>query len=168
MAPRAGPPPIFESWNAAWTARAASAASAALTANEMFRSDDPWAIATTLMLLDASAENTREAMPGAPAMPSPTTATTAMPLRALTLSMTPLASSSLASRTARTPRGASASGTVKPMELSDDAWKIVDTDRRSASTAANVRAAIPWTPTMPLPATVMIAWPCTIASALTG
>ena len=67
-----------------------------------------------------------------------------------------------------TARSASASGSVKPIELSDDAWKIVETDSRSASTAANVRAAMPCTPTMPLPATVTIAWPRTIASALTG
>jgi hypothetical protein len=30
------------------------------------------------------------------------------------------------------------SGIVKPIELSDEAWKIVETDSRSASTAANV------------------------------
>ena len=68
----------------------------------------------------------------------------------------------------RTARSASVSGSVNPIELSDDAWKIVETDSRSASTAANVRAAMPWTPAMPLPATVTIAWPRTIASALTG
>ena len=164
------PPPIFESWNAAWIARAASAASGPSTANEMLRSDEPCAIATTLMLLAASAENTRAAMPGAPAMPSPTTATTAMPGRAVTLSMSPLASSSrnACADAARRRARASVSGSVKPIELSDEAWKIVETERRSASTAANVRAAMPCTPTMPLPATVTIAWPCTMASALTG
>ena len=79
-------------------------------------------MATTLMLRAERAENTRAAMPGAPAIPSPTTATTAIPGRALTLSITPLDSSSLnAARTARTPRAASPSGTVKPIELSDDA-----------------------------------------------
>ena len=45
----------------------------------MFRSDEPWAMATTLMCAEASAENTRAAMPGVPAMPSPTTAITAIP-----------------------------------------------------------------------------------------
>ena len=135
----------------------------------MFRSDEPCAIATTLILPAASAENTRAAMPGVPAIPSPTTATTAMPVRALTLSIRPLASSwRNAFLTLITPRSASASGSVKPIELSDDAWKIVDTDRRSASTAANVRAAMPCTPIMPLPATVTIACPRTIASAFTG
>ena len=47
-------------------------------------------MATTLMLAAASAEKTRAAMPGAPAMPSPTTATTAMPRRAVMLSIRPL------------------------------------------------------------------------------
>ena len=142
----------------------------AVTANEMLRSDEPCAIATTLMPPAASAENTRAATPGAPTMPSPTTATTAMPARAVTLSMRPLASSSRNARAhGARPRGPPrASGSVNPIELSDDAWKIVDTDSRSASTAANVRAAMPWTPTMPLPATVTIACPRTIASALTG
>ncbi len=67
-----------------------------------------------------------------------------------------------------TARSAWVSGRVNPIELSDDAWKIVDTESRSASTAENVRAAMPWTPAMPLPATVTIAWSRTIASAFTG
>ena len=138
--------------------RAASGASPAATASEMLRSDEPCAIATMLMPALASAPNTRAEMPGVPTMPSPTTAMTAMPGRAVTLSMTPVASSSLnARRTLATPRSASVSGIVKPIELSDDAWKIVETDRRSASTAANVRAAMPWRPSIPLPATVTIA-----------
>ncbi len=83
--------------------------------------------------------------------------------------MRPLASSSRnAARRLLTARSASPSGSVKPIELSDDAWKMVDTDSRSASTATNVRAAMPWTPTMPLPATVTIACPRTIAIAFTG
>ena len=45
----ARPPPIFDSWNAVWTRRAASVAWSVVTANEMLRSDDPCAIATTLM-----------------------------------------------------------------------------------------------------------------------
>ena len=61
--------------------------------NEMLRSDDPCAIATTLMPAAESEENTRAATPGVPTMPSPTTATTAMPGRAVTLSMRPLVSS---------------------------------------------------------------------------
>ena len=106
---------------------------------------------------------------GAPAMPSPTTAMTAMPPRVVTLSMSPAAISARnACRRLRTARSASGSGSVKPIELSDEAWKIVETDRRSDSMAANVRAAIPWTPIIPFPATVTIACPWTMASALTG
>ena len=102
-------------------------------------------------------------------MPSPTTAITASPGRALTLSMAPVAiSAAKARRRLATARSASASGTVKPIELSDEAWKIVDTDSRSASTAAKVRAAMPCTPTMPLPATVTTAWRGSTATAFTG
>ena len=135
----------------------------------MLRSDEPCAIATTLMRPAARAVNTRAAIPGVPAMPSPTTAMTAMPGFDVTLSMSPLAISPPKTlRMLRTARSASDSGSVNPIELSDEAWKIVDTERRSASTAENVRAAMPWTPAMPLPATVTIAWPRTMASALTG
>jgi hypothetical protein len=76
----------------------------------------------------------------------------------VTLSIRPLAISPLNTCwMLRTARSASDSGRVKPIELSDDAWKIVETDSRSDSTAENVRAAMPCTPAMPLPATVTIA-----------
>ena len=74
--------------------------------------------------------------------------------------MRPAASSSRnAFLSAATARAASASGRVKPIELSDEAWKIVETERPSAWTGSNVRAAMPGTPTMPFPATVTRAWP---------
>jgi hypothetical protein len=57
---------------------------------------------------------------------------------------------------------------VNPIELSEDAWKIVETERPAAWTAANVRAAIPGTPTIPFPATVTIAWSAIRARAFTG
>ena len=57
---------------------------------------------------------------------------------------------------------------MKPIEFSDDAWKIVETETFSALTAVNVRAAMPGTPAMPLPATVTTAWPRTVARAFTG
>ena len=92
-----------------------------------------------------------------------------MPGLAVTLSIRPLVISPLnVCWMLLTARSASVSGSVNPMELSDEAWKIVDTESRSASTAENVRAAIPWTPAMPLPATVTIAWLWTMASAFTG
>ena len=45
----------------------------------MFSSDEPWAMATMLISPAARAENTREAMPGVPAIPRPTTAMVAIP-----------------------------------------------------------------------------------------
>jgi hypothetical protein len=163
------PPPILASWNASWIRRAASAAWSARTTNEMFRSDEPCATAITLSPARASAVNTRAAMPGVPAMPSPTTAMTATSVRDATSSTSPLASSSLnARRSACTAGPASAAGSVNPMELSDEAWKMVDTDSPAACTAANVRAAMPGTPIMPLPETVTTAWPRMVASAFTG
>ncbi len=54
------------------------------------------------------------------------------------------------------------------MELSDEAWKIVETESPSAWTAAKVRAAMPGTPIIPFPATVTSAWPLIVASAFTG
>ncbi len=126
-------------------------------------------MATTLTPPAARAENTRAAMPGAPAIPLPTTATTLIPLRVVTPSMRPAPSSSRkAFLSAATARAASASGRVKPIELSDEAWKMVDTERPSTCTASKVRAAIPGTPTMPFPATVTRAWPLTVARAFTG
>lgn len=126
-------------------------------------------MATMLMPPDSRAVNTRAAMPGVPAMPSPTTAMTETPAREVTPSMRPLAISSRnTALTLFTARSASAAGTVKPMELSDDPWKMVETDNRSRSTAPKVRAAMPWTPTMPLPATVITACAGRTASAFTG
>ena len=99
------PPPIFDSWNAVWTRRAASAAWSAVTANEMFRSDDPCAIATTLMPPVASAENTRAAMPGAAGHAVADDGDHRHAGRAVTLSIRPLDSSSRnARRTLRTAR----------------------------------------------------------------
>ena len=60
------------------------------------------------------------------------------------------------------------SGSVKPIELSDEAWKMVETESPRRRRAANVRAAMPCTPIMPLPATVTTAWPRSVASAFTG
>ena len=86
------PPPIFASWNAEWTRRAASAAWASSTTNEMLSSDEPCAMAMTLTRPEARAEKTRAATPGVPAIPRPTTAITATPRRAVTPSTRPAAS----------------------------------------------------------------------------
>ena len=80
---------------------------------------------TTSMPPVESAENTRRAMLGAPAMPSPTTATTAMPGRAVTLSISPAFNSSRnAARKLATARSASpASGTVNPIPALGRCWR---------------------------------------------
>jgi hypothetical protein len=100
----------------------------------MLRSDEPCAIATTLMPPEESAEKTREAMPGAPAIPSPTTAMT--PSRARGDVVDEASGQFVAERGAQALHGAlaSPSGSVKPIELSEDAWKMVETESRSAST----------------------------------
>ena len=61
------------------------------TTTEMLSSEEPCAIATTLILPAASAEKTPAAMPGVPCMPSPTTAIVAMPGSSSTPSISPRA-----------------------------------------------------------------------------
>ena len=92
-----------------------------------------------------------------------------MPRRAVTPSMRPeVISSSKTRRKAATARVASTSGSVKPMEFSEEAWKIVETERPSPWMAPNVRAAMPGTPIMPLPATVTRACDDSMARPFTG
>ena len=158
-----------ESWNAAWIRRWASAASRASTTTEMLSSEEPWAIATTLIPAAARAEKTPAAIPGVPCIPRPTTATVAMPGLASTPSISPRAISSRNSRV-RLSRASSAtgSGTLKQIECSDDAWLMSETEICRACSAAKVRAAMPGTPSMPLPVTVISAWPAAAVSAFTG
>ena len=61
----------------------------ASTTTEMLSSDEPWAMATTLIPPAARAENTPAATPGVPCMPRPTTATVAMPGLTSTPSISP-------------------------------------------------------------------------------
>ena len=108
-------------------------------------------------------------MPGVPCMPSPTTAIVAMPGATSTPSISPRAISDRNSRS-RLSRAsaAAASGTLKQMECSDEAWEMSETEICRACSAAKVRAAMPGTPSMPLPVTVTSAWPMAAVSALTG
>ena len=163
------PPPILESWKASCTMRCARAASRASTTTEMFSSDDPWAIAMTLIPACASAPNTRAAIPGVPAIPSPTTTSVATPGRTSTPSISRRAISlwNSSTRLARA-RSAAASGTPKQMECSDDAWVMSETEIPLRWTAAKVRAAMPGTPSIPFPSTVSSACPVTAESAFTG
>ena len=65
-------------------------------------------------------------------------------------------------------RPAAPSGTEKQIDCSDDDCEMSETLIPWWWSASNVRAAIPGTPSMPLPATVSSAWPLTAESALTG
>src|SRR5207253_617704 len=123
------PPPIFESWNAACTARWARGASLASTTSERFSSDEPCAVAITLIRASASAENTRAAMPGVPAIPSPTTTSVARPVRTSTpsISWRPISGRNVSSRLLRA-RSALSPGTLKQIECSDDAWVMSETE----------------------------------------
>ncbi len=165
----AAPPPIFESWKASWMRRCASGAWASETTKEMFSSDEPCAMATTLIPPAASAEKTRDAMPGVPAIPRPTTEIVESPARSSTPSISRRAiSSANASSRLRRASLALACGTERQIECSEEAWEINETEIPSRWSAANVRAAMPGTPSMPLPVTVRRAWPEIADSALTG
>src|SRR5437016_2149487 len=122
--------------------RCARAASRASTTTEMFSSDDPWAMAMTLIPACASAPKTRAAIPGVPAIPSPTTTSVATPGRSSTPSISRRAISlwNSSTRLARA-RSAAASGTPKQMECSDDAWVMSETEIPLRWTAAKVGAA---------------------------
>ena len=102
-------------------------------------------------------------------MPSPTTAIVAMPTRSSTPSISPRAISALNSRS-RLSRASSApaSGTLKQIECSDEACVISETEIWRACSAANVRAAMPGTPSIPFPVTVTSACPIAAVSAFTG
>ena len=63
---------------------------------------------------------------------------------------------------------AAAPGTEKQIDCSDDDCGISDTLIPSRCSASNVRAAMPGTPSMPLPPTVISACPPAAESALTG
>src|SRR5262245_5831243 len=94
-----------------WTAVTAAPASRSSTMNEMLTSDEPWAIASTLIRAEATAEKSRAATPGVPRIPSPTAATAATGPCALTPSSLPSAiSAPNSSRSAWNERARSSSG----------------------------------------------------------
>ncbi len=102
-------------------------------------------------------------------MPSPTTARVATPVCTSTPSISRRAiSSRKASERLTRARSALTSGRPKQIECSEEAWEISETEIRSRWSAAKVRAAMPGTPSIPLPVTVTRAWPMTADNALTG
>ncbi len=115
---RVAPPPV------AWSV---------VTANEMLRSDDPCAIATTLMPpVDERREHARrDARRAGHAVADDRDDRHARPRGDV---VDEAGGQLVAKRGAQALDGrasASASGSVKPIELSEDAWKIVETDSRS-------------------------------------
>ena len=103
-------------------------------------------------------------------MPRPTTATVAMPGLTSTPSISPPAdlAGELPLAGSRAPRSRSVSGTLKQIECSEEAWEMSETEICRSCSAWKVRAAMPGTPSMPLPVTVTSAWPPAAVSALTG
>ena len=111
---------------------------------EMLRSDDPCAIARMLTPAAASAPKTLAAMPGVPAMPSPTTDRMLQPPTRSTFWIWPCRSSvSNACRTVRSVSAASASGTAKQIECSELPCEIRITETPSSRSAPNSRSAVP-------------------------
>ena len=135
----------------------------------MLSSDEPWAIASTLIFSRATAAKVRAAIPGVPRMPSPTTATSATSRSTEMRSMkrSRISCANACSR-ARTACCASRSGITKQMLASLDDWLIMVTECPAWANVANVRAATPGTPIMPLPSTASSAWRSIAVSALTG
>ncbi|MDL1885946.1 ABC transporter substrate-binding protein [Anaerolineae bacterium CFX8] len=125
------------------------------TTNEMLHSDDPCAMAMTLMPRSPITENTRPATPGVPRIPAPTaviittfssTSTRSMSRRASSAA----SSASIASRTFR----AVLSVTRKQKLCSDDDCEIIRMLAPACALARKVRPAMPGTPIIPLPLTV--------------
>ena len=135
----------------------------------MLRSLAPCAIARTLMRLRASASKSRAATPGVPAMPSPTTASTAMSRSALTSCTWPRSSSrAKASLSSDTARSAWRASTTQQIECSEEPCEIITTEIPARCSAANTRSAVPGTPIMPAPSTLTSAsWPIAVMP-LTG
>ena len=165
------PPPIFDELEGGVdAARRLGGRRAASTTNEMLSSEEPWAMAITLTPprgerredAGGDARRARHAV----AHDRDHRHARRAPSRRRRARPRARRERPSAARRPRAP--ASASGSVKPIELSDEAWKMVETETPSAWTAAKVRAAMPGTPIMPFPATVTSAWPRIVASAFTG
>ena len=112
-------------------------------------------MARTLTPAPASAPNTSAAMPGVPAMPSPTTLRMLWPVSASTSWICPSRSSTAkARRTVAAVRSASFSGTAKQIECSELPCEIRITEIPSSRSAPNSRCAVPGTPIIPAPSTL--------------
>mmetsp|Transcript_17866 Transcript_17866/g.37924 ORF Transcript_17866/g.37924 Transcript_17866/m.37924 type:complete len:233 (+) Transcript_17866:1221-1919(+) len=119
-------------------ARSARDRSARGTTAEMFRSDAPWAMATTLTFALPKAVKKAPLMPGVSFMPSPMTARMLISLRDVARISSSLANSmAKASLTLLRPGISSFSSTATVMECSEEPWEV-----RITFTPARPRASI--------------------------
>src|SRR5882672_5235383 len=130
----------------------------ASTRKEMLYSEEPCAMAIILIPSLPIVLKTRPAMPGVPAMFSPTAATTATFRLTVTCSSSWWWTSSYnASRSAFSVRTASAACTTKQMLSCEDDCEIITMFARTEAVATNMRAEMSGTPMIPGPATVISA-----------
>ena len=135
----------------------------------MLRSDAPCAMARTLTPELPSAPNSLAAMPGVPAMPSPTTARMLQSRVTSTRWICPCRISlSKASRTTAAARSASAWASAKQIECSELPCEISATEMPCSRSAPNSRWAVPGTPIMPVPSTLISAIRSMLVIPLTG
>src|SRR5439155_17723476 len=155
-------------WNSSWIARTAASRCASSTTSEMLSSLDPCAMATTLIFMRPRALKTRAATPGVPFIPSPTAATIATGCSAYTrpTSCRPSSAANARSRS-RMIRAVCSAPTTKQMLCSLLDWLIISTETPSAATVSKTRAAMPGTPDIPAPSTVIRPRPPSDVVALT-
>ncbi len=142
--------------NASCTTLSALALSFSRVTIEMFSSDDPCAVATTLIPFLPRAEKTRPEIPARSFICSPTTAMTQRPASTEGSSILPAARSGANSeRSAAKPASASPGSTAQQIESSLEACVIRITLSRRRARALNILAAMPVTPGIPMPCMLM-------------
>ena len=138
------------------TALSAFRLSAFLTTTVMLYSDAPCAMATTFTDACASASKSIAETPGVWHMFLPTAASTAQSSTVEISLMRPAAMAfSKRADSARLAASASCERTAKQMECSEDAWLIITTLHPACFTVSNTALAVPGTPTIPVPSTLI-------------
>ena len=136
---------------------------------EMLRSDEPCAMARTLMPALPSAPKNVAATPAVCAMSSPTAARMLHEATRSTRWMCPSRiSGSKARRDVVRASSACASGTAKQMECSELACEMSTTLTPTSRSAPKSRCATPGTPIIPVPSTLTRAMPSMVENPLTA
>ena len=136
---------------------------------EMFRSDDPCAIARTLTPALPSAWKNLPAIPVRSIIPSPTMARMQQSLTTSTVCMAPRRiSASNASSIVFFAKEACRAGTAKQIECSELACEIITTETSTACSAPKSLCETPGTPVMPVPSTLIKVISSTVANPLIG